>query len=1040
MSKNLGFIKLLFTFLLIRGIHGESCSVINKVTLNNYPSSKIGEQKWANGCPTGKYIKAVWAKLPTEHFQKIKCCDGTSDNSLSWELRDLGYFSGGEGNLTKQWNVQCQSNAIITGVRYFEPPNINPQIVSARILNGVRCSALKYQIVDPEDCTILDFTQRVTNPNNFKPMSDKQWQHQCPDGYAMVGLYDKPGNYFVNIQKAKCCRVRGVNFEPGWVSDFEHHFSNLSQSTEDDGQFYPSKQSDEPMYALSPMIMRNGTNLKTFRIMTPAFADQKAFCFSVYYTFMGRDLGFKIKLVNSDKTLELTTVSGANAKYFGRRYNIKTYVKSEKTSQLYLDASITHGQITFSKFEVLDSKSCDDVNQCTPALKDCPINEKCLPSGPQGLLKCICDTERGFKRNVSNACVCQDSKATPKDGYCVQNNFKTTTQKPTNGASKGGGGGGGGEGVKTDAPTVPPSEARPTDPYVQRGSKIEKNSSPWTYVTAGASSIIVVFILISGSYFGWRKMYTRQKNLNSHSMGNINLTSITNSTTLSRSLTSVAYDNDEHRPPLYRPYMDSLGYIENASSPHDTESLFLSSTQITGSIEDAGCGMLSTTPEHLPFCIDVETGNPIYTRINRKTTLDGNANEDDVECPDENANTRRERFKRISFEQDKDEDVFAMEIDNRRPSTITLLQPNYGDSSDETDQSDGEDESVPVERFLVPGDDEEELLLGLNELPPESVNVSSKIIGQGAFGLVKLGDLYSTYGTSKVAVKMLKSRPGTQITQCDRVKFYQEAAIMSQFENDNVIALFGVLVGKRPCMVIEHMARGNLWKYLNMIRRAREKENVTDISRKLHGLFLQMARDIASGMTYLASLDFVHRDLACRNILLDNKWRCKISDFGLSRHFLKDDHYYTSKGGQIPVKWTAPEALNYKRYSTKSDVWSFGIVLWEIWSLGKRPYGNWDNDRVLKEVCENKYRLPSPEQTPILIYRLMLDCWCNDKNDRPNFSKILYCLKHKDDQILGSKKRIERTRSITFSFDSEMAEEDEREEEGSHENQACRTE
>ena len=88
------------------------------------------------------------------------------------------------------------------------------------------------------------------------------------------------------------------------------------------------------MYALTPMIMKNGTNLKTFRIMTPAFAEQKAFCFSVTYAFMGRDLGFKIKLVNSEKTIDMTTVSGANAPFFGKPYTVKTYVKPEKTSQV----------------------------------------------------------------------------------------------------------------------------------------------------------------------------------------------------------------------------------------------------------------------------------------------------------------------------------------------------------------------------------------------------------------------------------------------------------------------------------------------------------------------------------------------------------------------------------------------------------------------------------------------------------------------------------------------------------------------------------
>ena len=184
-----------------------------------------------------------------------------------------------------------------------------------------------------------------------------------------------------------------------------------------------------------------------------------------------------------------------------------------------------------------------------------------------------------------------------------------------------------------------------------------------------------------------------------------------------------------------------------------------------------------------------------------------------------------------------------------------MLQPNYGYSDEEDNSSDENEESNGSdERFLVPGDDEEELLAGLNQLSIEKVEISTKIIGQGkekykatnvankksmclycrrtkfihnkfssigAFGLVKLGKFYSTYGNSNVAVKILKQRAGIKVSQNDRVKFYQEAAIMSQFDHQNVITLFGVIVGDLPCMVLEHMGRGNLWKYLNCIRRLR---------------------------------------------------------------------------------------------------------------------------------------------------------------------------------------------------------------------------
>ena len=221
-------------------------------------------------------------------------------------------------------------------------------------------------------------------------------------------------------------------------------------------------------------------------------------------------------------------------------------------------------------------------------------------------------------------------------------------------------------------------------------------------------------------------------------------------------------------------------------------------------------------------------------------------------------------------------------------------------------------------------------------------------------------------------------------------------------------------------MVLEYMSRGNLSKYLSKVRRIRHREGVATVSREMQCVFLKMARDIVHGMCYLASFKFVHRDLAARNILLaENKGDliCKISDFGLSRHFIKDEDYYTSHGGHIPIKWTAPEALTLKKYSTASDVWSYAIVLWEIWSFGQQPYDTWSNEKVQREVCDKAYRLPAPDAIPSLLYRLMVDCWHPDKSQRPTFPKLRYCLSHSDSSILGKgcSKRSERSRSNTFS-------------------------
>lgn len=1002
MESKKDLLILLFIFHhLITGYHGEVCSVINKVTNTGYPSNKIGE--WPDGCPNGRYIKAVWSEKPTEHFQKIKCCQGATDNTLSWEFRDLLYLSGGKSNITDQWNVQCQSNAVMTGVRYITKQN------GLRILSGIRCSALKYQVFDPNECSVLDFNS--PQDPNFDSTTTKPWQHECPSGQAMVGVYDQSDNNFWNIRKAKCCKLLDVEFKPGWESDFSSKFSNLSQSTEDDSDFYKFDVVLPP--AIKAEKSSLNTNSERYRIMSPAFREKNPFC--LYTEFVIKGLaGIEIKMVDSEQT---TVVKKINQRKHGKD-NRMMYIRPQKLSMLYIDVALQSGNLVFTKIKVLDIKNCSKENTCTPAFKDCPVNQKCIIQG--GLFKCNCDLTRGFYIDNNRKCICQDPKHIPRDGFCVANNSQTTTTTihSSNGSGRGGGNG------FTMAPTVKKT-------FIEKEVRVE-TVSEYTYVIAGVLSLLVLVLITVAYYHRNIRRDSRKRNMRSFEdatgMTNMSLGSI------DCSLTSVAYNRDgslysnrenslyyNKTSSLYRPFMNSLGSIENAGGTPPGEGANFPSSIINGVVreeeeeDDRDGGVLGSTPEHTPFGLDSETGDPIYTKINRKGTL----NSEQYNNLDENANTKK--YKQISF--DMDEDIF--EFEDRRTSTITLLQPNYGYSDEEDNSSDENEESNGSdERFLVPGDDEEELLAGLNQLSIEKVEISTKIIGQGAFGLVKLGKFYSTYGNSNVAVKILKQRAGIKVSQNDRVKFYQEAAIMSQFDHQNVITLFGVIVGDLPCMVLEHMGRGNLWKYLNCIRRLREKNDVTEISPRLHGLFLSMARDIASGMTYLASLNFVHRDLASRNILLDSKYNCKISDFGLSRHFLKDDHYYTSKGGKIPVKWTAPEALNYKKYSTKSDIWSFGIVLWEIWSLGKRPYGEWDNDKVLKEVCEHDYRLTSPDQTPILIYRLMIDCWKTNKNDRPNFNQIAYCLAHKDDQILGSRRKVERTRSITFSYDSETLEHD----------------
>lgn len=143
------------------------------------------------------------------------------------------------------------------------------------------------------------------------------------------------------------------------------------------------------------------------------------------------------------------------------------------------------------------------------------------------------------------------------------------------------------------------------------------------------------------------------------------------------------------------------------------------------------------------------------------------------------------------------------------------------------------------------------------------------------------------------------------------------------------------------------------------------------------------------GMHYLESHHFVHRDLAARNILLATKNQAKISDFGLSRALCTgNDYYQASQGGKWPIKWYAPESFNYGTFSHASDVWSFGVTLWEMFSYGKAPYGEMKGVDVIKLV-EIGQRLPQPDQCPDHVSRVMENCWNYNPKDRPTFRHLM---------------------------------------------------
>ncbi|KAM5272043.1 ephrin type-A receptor 5 isoform 9-T9 [Ctenodactylus gundi] len=254
-----------------------------------------------------------------------------------------------------------------------------------------------------------------------------------------------------------------------------------------------------------------------------------------------------------------------------------------------------------------------------------------------------------------------------------------------------------------------------------------------------------------------------------------------------------------------------------------------------------------------------------------------------------------------------------------------------------------------------------------------------RVIGAGEFGEVCSGRL-KLPGKRElpVAIKTLK----VGYTEKQRRDFLGEASIMGQFDHPNIIHLEGVVTKSKPVMIVtEYMENGSLDTFL-------KKNDGQFTGIQLVG----MLRGIAAGMKYLSDMGYVHRDLAARNILINSNLVCKVSDFGLSR-VLEDDPEaaYTTRGGKIPIRWTAPEAIAFRKFTSASDVWSYGIVMWEVVSYGERPYWEMTNQDVIKAV-EEGYRLPSPMDCPAALYQLMLDCWQKDRNSRPKFDDIVNML------------------------------------------------
>ncbi|XP_063977863.1 insulin-like receptor [Diachasmimorpha longicaudata] len=259
------------------------------------------------------------------------------------------------------------------------------------------------------------------------------------------------------------------------------------------------------------------------------------------------------------------------------------------------------------------------------------------------------------------------------------------------------------------------------------------------------------------------------------------------------------------------------------------------------------------------------------------------------------------------------------------------------------------------------------------EVPRENLELLEEL-GLGNFGMVYQGILN---GVTPVAVKTIPEN----CSEKDKNEFLNEASVMKNFSTYHIIKLLGVVSdGVPPYVIMELMENGDLKTYL---RRIRDTPLVPDTSR-----IIRMACEIADGMAYLESKKFIHRDLAARNCMVSADIVCKIGDFGMARDIYETDYYKIGQKGLLPIRWMAPENLSDGVFTSDSDVWSFGVVLWEILTLGELPYQGFSNDEVLYHVLR-KGTVNIPRNAPEVILYLMEKCFKWRPSERPTFMEII---------------------------------------------------
>ncbi|XP_053905771.1 tyrosine-protein kinase ZAP-70 isoform X1 [Cuculus canorus] len=287
----------------------------------------------------------------------------------------------------------------------------------------------------------------------------------------------------------------------------------------------------------------------------------------------------------------------------------------------------------------------------------------------------------------------------------------------------------------------------------------------------------------------------------------------------------------------------------------------------------------------------------------------------------------------------------------------------------------GKSRLLPMDTSVYesPYSDPEELKDKKLFLKRDHLMIDEVELGAGNFGCVKKGVYKMRKKQIDVAIKVLKSNNEKTVKD----EMMKEAQIMHQLDNPYIVRMIGVCEAESLMLVMEMASGGPLNKFLSS---KKDEITVSNIVELMH--------QVSMGMKYLEEKNFVHRDLAARNVLLVNQHYAKISDFGLSKALGADDSYYKARtAGKWPLKWYAPECVLYHKFSSKSDVWSYGITMWEAFSYGQKPYKKMKGPEVISFIEQGK-RMECPTDCPAEMYSLMQQCWTYRWEERPGFISV----------------------------------------------------